>query len=122
MKAATDKPEKMSIDDFFSALATNEEFIYAVGHTHSFKKDVKLCYRQGLELKELYDVIVKLAKREKLLDRNCEHSLKGKKKKTGEKIKECHVSNDWILVWVEKEEEMILIFTDTGTHAYVLTM
>jgi mRNA interferase YafQ len=117
-----DKPKKMSVNDFFNALAVNEDFIYAVGHTNSFKKDVKLCYKQNLDLGELYDVIVKLSKREKLLDRSREHSLKGIKKKDGEEIKECHISNDWILVWVEKANEMILIFTDTGTHAYVLGM
>jgi mRNA interferase YafQ len=75
-----------------------------------------------LSIEELYNVIVKLAKREKLPDKNREHNLKGKKKKRDEEIKECHVLNDWVLVWVEKEEEMILIFTDTGTHSYVLGM
>ncbi|MDR0865678.1 MAG: type II toxin-antitoxin system YafQ family toxin [Candidatus Symbiothrix sp.] len=122
MNPETTKSKKMSVSDFFDALAANEEFVFAVAHTNSFKKDVKLCYKQNLDLEELYNVIVKLAKREKLPDRNREHNLKGKKKKTDEEIKECHVLNDWILVWVEKEEEMILIFTDTGTHAYVLGM
>jgi len=38
----------MAVEEFFEALATNEEFIFAVAHTNSFKKNVKLCYKQNL--------------------------------------------------------------------------
>jgi hypothetical protein len=57
---------KMTVEAFFEALASNEEFIYAVAHTNSFKKDVKRCFKQNLDLKELYYIIEKLAKIEVL--------------------------------------------------------
>ena len=61
------KKQRMTVADFFEALASNEEFIFAVAHTNSFKKNVKLCYKQNLDLGELYKVIVSLAKLETLL-------------------------------------------------------
>ena len=36
------KNQRMTVSDFFTALASNEYFIFAVAHTNSFKKNVKL--------------------------------------------------------------------------------
>jgi len=69
--------QKMSIADFFNALASNEDFIFAVAYTNSFKKNVKLCYKQNSDLNELYKVIVSLAKLETLPVKNHVHSLTG---------------------------------------------
>lgn len=30
---------------------------------------------------------------------------------------ECHIGPDWLLVWEQYDEELILIFIDTGTHS-----
>ena len=35
---------------------------------------------------------------------------------------ECHVTPDWLLIWVQKDDEMILIFTNTGSHANMFGM
>jgi mRNA-degrading endonuclease YafQ of YafQ-DinJ toxin-antitoxin module len=67
----------MTVADFFKALASNKDFIYAVAHTNSFKKNVKLCYKQNLDLNELYKVIASLAKLEALPPKNKLHSLTG---------------------------------------------
>lgn len=40
------------------------------------------------------------------------HSLKGKYKG----CMECHLAPDWLLVWRQSDEELILILTDIGTH------
>ena len=117
------KKSKMTIESFFEALAINQEFIYAVAHTNSFKKNVKLCYKQNLNLNELYKVIEKLAKMEVLPPKNRVHSLTGYgKEKRGEKFMECHISPDWLLVWVQKDDEMILVLTNTGTHSNLFGM
>jgi len=114
---------KLTVKDFFNKLSKNEDFIFAVGHTNSFKKDVKLCYKQNLDLNELYKIIVKLATVQPLEAKNRVHSLVGfAAKKSGEEIKECHITNDWVLIWVENKSELVLIFTDTGTHAHALRM
>ena len=30
---------------------------------------------------------------------------------------ECHIKPDWLLVWKEQEEELVLLLTNTGTHS-----
>ena len=117
------KKEKMNVDDFFEALASNEDFVFAVAHTNSFKKNVKLCYKQNLDLNELYQVIVSLAKSETLPPKNRVHALTGYGKvRKGEKYMECHVAPDWLLIWVQNNDEMILVFTNTGSHAKMFGM
>ena len=32
---------------------------------------------------------------------------------------ECHVSPDWLLLWEQNEEDLILLMIDTGTHSDV---
>ena len=106
--------QRMSVADLFAALASNEDFVFAVAYTNSFKKNVKLCYKQNLDLNELYKVIATLAKKETLSEKNHVHRLIGYGK---EKCMECHINPDWILIWVQKDDEMILVLTNTGTHS-----
>jgi mRNA interferase YafQ len=114
---ATEK-QRMNVADFFAALASNENFVYAVAYTNSFKKNVKLCYKQNLNLNELYKVIESLAKIETLPPKNKVHGLTGfGKEREGEKYMECHISPDWLLIWVQKDNEMILVLTNTGSHS-----
>ena len=113
----------MTVTNFFEALASNEEFIYAVAHTNSFVKNVKLCFKQNLNLNELYLVIVSLAKQEVLPVKNHVHHLtEYGKERQGEKFMECHIAPDWVLIWVQKDDEMILVLTNTGSHANMFGM
>ena len=32
---------------------------------------------------------------------------------------ECHISPDWLFVWVQDENDLILILFDTGSHSYL---
>ncbi|MCL2329143.1 MAG: type II toxin-antitoxin system YafQ family toxin [Bacteroidetes bacterium] len=117
------KENKLTPKEFFAKLAENKDFIFAIGHTNSFKKDVKLCYKQNLDLNELYSIIEKLAKAQPLEAKNRLHSLTNfAPVDEGEIIRECHVANDWVLIWVENKSELVLIFTDTGSHAHALGM
>ena len=115
--------KRMTVEEFFEALASNADFIFAVAHTNSFKKNVKLCYKQNLDLNELYQVIVSLAKLEPLPPNNHVHRLTGYgKERKGEKYMECHVAPDWLLIWVQKDNEMVLVFTNTVSHAKMFGM
>jgi len=112
------KTPGMTVAAFFEDLSESEDFIYAVAHTHSFKKNVRLCYQQKLNLNDLYRVIASLAKMETLPPKNRVHPLTGYgKERKGEKFMECHISPDWLLIWVQKDDEMILVFTNTGSHS-----
>jgi len=118
-----ERKHRMTVADFFTALSSNEDFIFAVAHTISFKKNVKLCYKQNLDLNELYNVIASLAMKETLPPNNCVHRLTGYgKERKGERFMECHVAPDWLLIWVQKEDAMILVFTNTGSHSALFGM
>ena len=39
----------------------------------------------------------------------------GKRKKGV--VMECHIQPDWLLIWVQNENELTLTLTDTGTHS-----
>ena len=30
---------------------------------------------------------------------------------------ECHIESDWLLVWIQENDTMTLLFIDTGTHS-----
>lgn len=30
---------------------------------------------------------------------------------------ECHIEPDWLLIWEQNDEELILLFVNTGTHS-----
>jgi mRNA interferase YafQ len=118
MEDNANEKQRMNVADFFAALASNEDFIFAVAYTNSFKKNVKLCHKQNLNLNELYKVIESLAKMETLPVKNQVHHLTGfGRERGGEKYMECHVSPDWLLIWVQKDHEMILVLTNTGSHS-----
>jgi len=59
-----------------------------------------------------------LAKLETLPPKNHVHHLTGYgKERKGEKFMECHIAPDWLLIWVQKDDEMILVLTNTGSHS-----
>jgi mRNA interferase YafQ len=62
----------------------------------------------------LRDAVDILAQTGKLPATYKPHPLKGGKYKDR---MECHIQPDWLLVWLQDDKELILLFTDTGTHA-----
>lgn len=81
--------------------------------SNRFRKDFKLAKKRGLNLDLLEDIVNKLARREKLPDKNRDHGL------TGNYIgfRECHVTPDWLLVYRAEENELELFLFRTGTHS-----
>ena len=35
-------------------------------------------------------------------------------------IWECHLDSNWLLLWIKEDNQMTLLFLDTGTHSDVL--
>jgi len=91
--------------------------MYTIKFTNKFKKDVNRCLKQGLDLNLLRDVIDLLAKTGKLPPEYKPHPLKGNYKNR----MECHIKPDWLLVWMQNDIELILLFTDTGKHSYLFS-
>lgn len=79
--------------------------------TNRFLRDLKLARRRGQDLDKLEAVIAALARGEKLSSRHRPHRLQGEMKG----LWECHIEPDWLLIWDEIPDAIILI--RSGTHS-----
>lgn len=87
--------------------------MYIVKVTNQFKKDWKLCVKRGYPMDLLQEVITLLAQTGTLPARYKPHKLSGNR--SGEW--ECHVKPDWLLVWEQNDDELVLLMLNTGTHS-----
>jgi mRNA interferase YafQ len=79
--------------------------------THRFLRDLKLARRRGKHIAKLEALIEALARGIRLAPKHRRHRLRGEM----QGIWECHIEPDWLLLWDETDEAIILI--RTGTHA-----
>jgi mRNA interferase YafQ len=86
---------------------------YKIIETSKFKQDLKRCVKRGYNKKLLAEVIEIISCGIPLPAKYNAHKLKGKYKGCWE----CHISPDWLLIWQQRDKELILILTDTGTHS-----
>ena len=87
--------------------------MYTIKYTNKFKKDVRRCQKRGLDLDLLREVVEILSQTGTLPPKYKAHPLTGKYRNR----MECHIQSDWLLVWMQNDNELILLFTDTGTHS-----
>ena len=87
--------------------------MYSIKFTNKFKKDVKRCQRRGRDLNLLRNVVDILSQTGKLPPQYKTHPLTGNYRNR----MECHIQSDWLLVWIQNDNELVLLFTDTGTHS-----
>lgn len=89
---------------------------YELRVTGQFKRDLKRCKKRGLPLDELWAVIAKLLNGETLEEKFHAHILHGNR----EGQWECHIRPDWLLIWKQYEQELVLIMLNTGSHSELL--
>ncbi len=87
--------------------------MYTIDYTTKFKKSLKHCYKRGLDVEELRDVIKILSETGTLPDKYHPHKLSGRWNRAWE----CHIKPDWLLIWEQNDTELILLMIDTGTHS-----
>lgn len=87
--------------------------MYNIVATNKFKKDLKLAIKRGYNISLLENIVEKLARGEKLPDKNRDHNLIGNY--LG--CRECHITPDWLLIYEICDNELILYLTRTGTHS-----
>ncbi len=104
---------RMTVRALLDALGNLDETIYEIRITGRFEKSLSRSYRRNLDLEELKEVIHTLAKGKPLDAKHRSHALKG----YGAGIRECQIRPDWLLVWQQRDDELILILLDTGTHS-----
>ena len=87
--------------------------MYTVKPTNRFEKDIIRCKKRNYDMSLLSDVVSILANSGKLPAKYKPHKLSGIYKDCWE----CHIKSDWLLIWQQNDEELILLFTNTGTHS-----
>ncbi|WP_455625358.1 type II toxin-antitoxin system RelE/ParE family toxin [Parabacteroides sp.] len=87
--------------------------MYTIELTKQFKKSFKRCLKRNLDPELLWEVIGILQETGSLPAQYRPHKLSGKL----EGVWECHIKGDWLLIWQQNDTELILIMTDTSTHA-----
>lgn len=86
---------------------------YRLKRTGQFKKSFKLAVKRGKDPHLLFQAIEILANEGHLPSKYLPHILKG----TYDGIWECHIEPDWLILWQQNDQDLVLILTDTGTHS-----
>lgn len=82
-------------------------------YSKKYLRDVRRMSMRGKDVKKLDAVIELLCKEEPLPERYRDHPLHGKL----EGFRDCHIENDWILIYAVDENRLYLGLTRTGTHS-----
>ena len=90
--------------------------IYQVEETAKFRRGVRRMAKRGADLAELEFVVNELRSDRKLDKKYKDHALTGNRQGT----RECHIKSDWLLIYEIKNEVLMLLLIDTGTHDEVL--
>ena len=86
---------------------------YTVKYSTLFKKSFKKCLKRGCDA-ELFKKVISILGETGYLPREYKpHPLKGHYKG----CMECHITPDWLLVWKQNDEELVLLLVDTGSHS-----
>lgn len=83
----------------------------SIRRTTRFSKDVKKMKKRGKSFTGFKQVITQLTNDETLEPRFKDHKLVGNYGGT----RECHIEPDWLLIYINTPEELVLV--RTGTHA-----
>ena len=86
---------------------------YSIQYSTKFKKSLKKCYKRGLNVETLREIINELSSTGTLPPKYRPHKLSG----NYEGAWECHIEPDWLLIWQQNDTELILLLIDTGTHS-----
>jgi mRNA interferase YafQ len=86
---------------------------YRLKFTGEFKRSLKRCLKRGYDEHLLTEVLELLVEKGHLPEKYRPHILHGQY----EGYWECHIQSDWLLIWDKKDDELVLMMVDTGTHA-----
>ena len=87
--------------------------MYEILFTNQFKRSYKKCLKRGYNKVLFQEVVALLAETGSLPPQFRPQKLSGDLKG----FWECHIQPDWLLIWEQRDTELILVLTDTGTHS-----
>ncbi len=71
------------------------------------------CERRGYDMELLREAIRILSTEGKLPEKYLPHQLHGDRKGQWE----CHIQPNWLLIWEIRNQELVLVLLNTGTHS-----
>lgn len=86
---------------------------YAVRMTSRFKRSLKLMLKRGKSKEKFMTVVRMLANGEVLPPQYKDHPLVNNLAS----FRDCHIENDWVLLYRIQDGILILTLADTGTHS-----
>jgi mRNA interferase YafQ len=86
--------------------------MWKLERTRGFERDVQKCIRRGWDMKALGDILRLLECYGTVPSEYRPHKLSGR----FNGLWECHVKDDWVVVWRRDAGRLVLILTGTGTH------
>ena len=89
---------------------------YSLERTSKFKKDYKRLQKRGLDMSKLEAVVTMLAYGQTLAPKYRDHALTGNYKG----YRDCHIEPDWVLIYKVDGDRLVLVLSETGTHADLL--
>lgn len=87
--------------------------MYSISTTEQFERSLKKCIRKGKNPDDLWEAVAILAESGMLPAEFRPHQLRGIYAGRWE----CHIEDDWLLIWRQDDHRLTLLLTDTGTHA-----
>ena len=88
---------------------------YGVVTSNRFNKQLKKIIKQGKKVEKLSEVVKKIANKETLDIKYRDHALQDTKYYRN--CRECHIEPDWLLIWEQYEEELLMLMINTGSHS-----
>lgn len=86
---------------------------FALHLTKRYLRDLKLARKRGMDESLLNEVISKLLDGKPLPEKNRDHPLHG----DYEGYRECHITADWLLIYIKDTSLKIIALSRTGTHS-----
>ncbi len=87
--------------------------MYSFFYTNTFKKDFKKCQKRSFDMNLLKTALDILQIDGELPSKYKPHTLIGNYKNHWE----CHIKPDWLLIWLQDDNELTLLFINTGSHS-----
>jgi mRNA interferase YafQ len=89
---------------------------YSSYYTNRIKKQLKLLEKRGYNMSIFKEVVDMLLDGVALPEKYRDHPLRGDR----HGYRDCHIQNDWVLIYKIDKGVLMLILSETGTHSDLL--
>ncbi|MGI6075180.1 MAG: type II toxin-antitoxin system YafQ family toxin [Pyramidobacter sp.] len=89
---------------------------YRIKTTRQFDRDVARLMRSGYTMELLRTTVKLLSEGKPLPAKYHDHPLRGDKKG----FRDCHIAPDWLLLYLRRKDELVLVLQRTGSHSDIL--